>query len=247
MKGEEREREERRGEERREEERGRERGEERRERERQREGERERERYDQELWDKAHNSVLRASLVPRTHDSFLAHTGSLAQPHDLHQQADRELLDGLGGAASASSDAPPLAALAAASTATAAASPSPFLAQSSTCACSGAASAAAAAAVLPAAPAEPPVSAQVPSGDGAETAASSYCVFDDPEAGWPAEEPKHAFEDIAAAWSVEPGHADAPTHEEQARGDLEKVLQENAKLRPARSELVSGSGWRETA
>ena len=157
------------------------------------------------------------------------------------------MLDGLGNAASASSDAPPLAALAAASTATAAASPSPFLAQSSTCAWSGAASAAAAAAVLPAAPAEPPVSAQVRSGDGAETAASSYCVFDDPEAGWPAEEPKHAFEDIAAAWSVEPGHADAPTHEEQARGDLEKVLQENAKLRPARSELVSGSGWRETA
>ena len=152
------------------------------------------------------------------------------------------MLDGLGGAASASSDAPPLAALAAASTATAAASLSPFLAQSSTCAWSGAASAAAAAAVLPAAPAEPPVSAQVPSGDGAETAASSYCVFDDPEAGWPAEEPKHAFEDIAAAWSVEPGHADAPTHEEQARGDLEKVLQENAKLRPAMSELVSGSG-----
>ena len=236
----ERERDERRGEERREEERGRERGEERRERETERG--RERERYDQELWDKAHNSVLRASLVPRTHDSFLAHTGSLAQPHDLHQQAVRELLDGLGGAASASSDAPPLVALAAASTATAAASPSPFLAQSSTCAWSGAASAAAAAAVLPAAPAEPPVSAQVPSGDGAETAASSYCVFDDPEAGWPAEEPKHAFEDIAAAWSVEPGHADAPTHEEQARGDLEKVLQENAKLRPARSELVSGSG-----
>ena len=232
-------REERRGEERRGE-RERERGGD--ERERQREGERERERYDQELWDKAHNSVLRASLVPRTHDSFLAHTGSFAQPHDLHQQADRELLDGLGGAASASSDAPPLAALAAASTATAAASPSPFLAQSSTCAWSGAASAAAAAAVLPAAPAEPPVSAQVPSGDGAETAASSYCVFDDPEAGWPAEEPKHAFEDIAAAWSVEPGHADAPTHEEQARGDLEKVLQENAKLRPAMSELVSGSG-----
>ena len=157
------------------------------------------------------------------------------------------MLDGLGGAVSASSDAPPLAALAAASTATAAATPSFFLAQSSTCACSGAASAAAAAAVLPAAPAEPPVSAQVPSGDGAETAASSYCVFDDPEAGWPAEEPKHAFEDIEAAWSVEPGHADAPTHEEQARGDLEKVLQENAKLRPARSELVSGSGWRETA
>ena len=153
------------------------------------------------------------------------------------------MLDGLGGAASASSDAPPLAALAAASTATAAASPSPFLAQSSTCAYSGAAAAAAAAAVLPAAQAEPPV----PSGDGAEAAASSYCVFDDPEAGWPAEEPKHAFEDIAAAWSVEPGHADAPTHEEQARGDLEKVLQENAKLRPARSELVSGSGWRETA
>ena len=227
------------------------RGEERRGEERDRERERERQRYDQELWDKAHNSVLRASLVPRTHDSFLAHTGSLAQPHDLHQQADRELLDGLGGAASASSDAPPLAALAAASTATAAATPSPFLAQSSTCACSGAASAAAAAAVLPAAPAEPPVSAQVPSGDGAETAASSYCVFDDPEAGWPAEKPEHApehaFEDIEAAWSVEPGHADAPTHEEQARGDLEKVLQENAKLRPARSELVSGSGWRETA
>ena len=83
----ERERDERRGEERREEERGRERGEERRERETERG--RERERYDQELWDKAHNSVLRASLVPRTHDSFLAHTGSLAQPHDLHQQADR--------------------------------------------------------------------------------------------------------------------------------------------------------------
>ena len=206
MRGEERERDERRGEERREEERGRERGEERRERDRERE--RERERYDQELWDKAHNSVLRASLVPRTHDSFLAHTGSLAQPHDLHQQADRELLDGLGGAASASSDAPPLAALAAASTATAAASPSPFLAQSSTCAWSGAASAAAAAAVLPAAPAEPPVSAQVPSGDGAEAAASSYCVFYDPDAGWPAEEPEHAFADIEAMLRINGGVRD---------------------------------------
>ena len=108
------------------------------------------------MCDKAHNSVLRASLAPRPHDSFLAHIGSLAQPHDLHQQVDRELRDGLEGAASASSDAPPLVALAAASTATAAATPSPFLAQSSTCASSGAAAAAAAATVPSAAAAEPP-------------------------------------------------------------------------------------------
>ena len=88
--------------------------------------ERGREMDNQHLWDNARNSVLRASLAPRPHDSCLAHTGSLAQPHDMHQQVDRESRDGLEGAASASSDAPPLAALAAASTATGTATPSLF-------------------------------------------------------------------------------------------------------------------------